>query len=94
MFNNNNSGLRDATIGHPTYDVYYDYEYDKLYNTKGVKDLLAHYPPTGNYSNRFNNAYQPNTYYQGIYGASKYKGLSSTIRNSIKQQSKFRMYQH
>lgn len=93
-FNNNNTGLRNATIGKPIYDTYYNFEYRKLYNYKGSKDLLAHYPLRNNSSNRANNAYRVNTYYQGIYGAGHYKGLDRTVKNNVRMQHKLRMYQH
>lgn len=91
-FNNDNNTLYIATGGESAYKAYYNYEYNKLYNYKGTKDLLAHYPLRG--GNRSNNRYNVNVYYQGIYNATKHKGLGTTIRNNLKLQSKLRMYQH
>ena len=97
-FANNNTGLRFSITKFPVYDTYYNYEYNKLYNYKGSKDLLGHYPLTSEsmkgQGNRFNNTYRVNTYYQGLYKASSFKGLSLTLRNTVKLSSKLRQYQH
>lgn len=97
-FGNDNSGLRMAVSKYAAYDTYYSYEYSKLYHKNGTKDVLAHYPQTSlglqRYGNRFNNTYKPNGYYRGIYTATSYSGLSRTVKNNLRQQSKLEYYQH
>lgn len=97
-FGNDNSGLRMAVSKYAAYDTYYSYEYSKLYHKTGTKDVLAHYPQTSEaiqrYGNRFNNTYKANGYYRGIYTAANFKGLSTTIRNNLREQNKLHDYQH
>ena len=95
-FDNNNAGLRMATLARADYDTYYNYNYQKLYNKKGVGDLLAHHPKTNEtmqaYGNRANNAYQPTTYYQGLYSASRFNGLSNTVKRAMRSEMKMIAY--